>query len=325
MKPIAPMPDLIIPDIKKPAPTELVKGVKQSQSSNDFQDESNKSAKASAQAEVASKASLAKASTTTAKTSTVVNNDSVKTTISTMANVLSFTLSRIEDPAVLKLVAILMKDGHFDSKQLTEKIKLSIKGSGLFYESALFKWVNGEIDLDELRRHPQLQGSMDQVIAKSLLGKGSDHVEPQELIKAYSQGKSIADQKNLIIHQLEMLLSPSIKWEGYLWSNIYANMILSVLNPVMMELAKEKAEEESEAVSSEPVIEANIKLTITGKGVINVHMLLRAFDIKFEMISDTRGLDLQVKAYKKHLEHALKKADFTRIEINHWHEGSNDE
>lgn len=157
---------------------------------------------------------------------------------------------------------------------LQEALRSSISNSGLFYESHLKAWFGGRLPLEHLFREPQARAFQASTAAPApAVEEGG-----RESIRLGAPLRELPENlHSLIRHQLELLVSPVLRWEGEIWPGLFMSLILDVPRSEADEAAAEEGQPEERAGDCR----AELQLHLDGLGAV---------DAKFNLVGARLGL-----------------------------------
>jgi hypothetical protein len=153
-------------------------------------------------------------------------------------------------------------------------LRTALVRSGLFYESHLANWAEGQDSLDGLMQEPQNRLTAAESRAAALpagaltLPDTADTASPKPLNPMHT----------LLSQQLQVLESPQFVWRGEVWPGQSLEWLLRQ--------ETEQAQDHSSAVDADEAgagWESHLKLTLPQLGTVNVHIKLdaqQAFSIR---------------------------------------------
>ncbi|KAF0801708.1 hypothetical protein A6D6_04266, partial [Alcanivorax xiamenensis] len=128
---------------------------------------------------------------------------------------------------------------------LAAALRGSVEHSGLFYESHLGQWFRGERPLAALRAEPQMRLAPGPAATPGLVpapgpatirgaegmvitGIGETDGEPPVAAAAGQRHVATVEEsvQPVVRHQLELLATPVLRWEGDLWSGLFAALLI---------------------------------------------------------------------------------------------------
>ncbi len=170
------------------------------------------------------------------------------TRFSTTARVIGDILERFpQPPSVIRAQTPLIGAGAAEAvtpEQLAGRLQSHVNESGLFYESHLTRWFRGELSSQQLQREPQMQLPRQAASAPASRPepapntpepvRGADE-NPSSLRNAAewsrdtSRGQAVDESlQSLVRHQLELIASPVLRWEGDVWSGIFMALTIQL-------------------------------------------------------------------------------------------------
>ena len=147
-------------------------------------------------------------------TNLLASIDSTPTEISSTAKFITTLLqasSNQTEPAVVGNNTPIITQTSQTAQQIAANLKQSISQSGVFYESHLAAWVNGQINLPAIKQEPQGQLSSQM----NTLGTPAESVSP--LIAKQADLTNNPVLNNLLNAQLQTLENNHIMWQGQAW------------------------------------------------------------------------------------------------------------
>ena len=211
---------------------------------------------------------------------------STQTHLSESAKTIADLLTRFSaEPSTLKTQAPLITDREpLTQSSVANRLEQSIRLSGLFYESHLARWYKGEHSRQQLAQEPQMTRAAPQareMAADSPLRTGNPPTIPEGL-------------QGIVRHQLEMLVTPVMRWEGDVWSGLF--MALMIQPPD--EQREHSRHEEQESSADDPESRAwrsSIDVEVADQGRLTASLWMQ---------SDRVGIDLGVAnpAFRQQLE-----------------------
>ncbi|RUO35809.1 flagellar hook-length control protein FliK [Aliidiomarina sanyensis] len=162
--------------------------------------------------------------------------------------------------SVLRPAAPLMQSIETPSNTLlAERLTDSIRQSGVFYERTLVQWFRGEASQQQLQQQPQAQ------IAQQL--------EQQNPHALRQPGIPVPEaMQSIVRHQLEMLSTPALRWEGEIWSGLFMALLLQ---PAFFEQGTRDSEAAEAQRQKEKTWRSELELTVHGLGQLGIQLTLR--------------------------------------------------
>lgn len=143
---------------------------------------------------------------------------STQTHLSGSARAIADLLTRFSpEPSTLKPQAPLITDREPPTQSnVANRLEQSIRLSGLFYESHLARWYKGEHSRQQLAQEPQMTRAAPQ--AREMAADAPPRSSNPPTIPEGLQG--------IVRHQLEMLVTPVMRWEGDVWSGLFMALMI---------------------------------------------------------------------------------------------------
>ncbi|TRW48833.1 flagellar hook-length control protein FliK [Aliidiomarina halalkaliphila] len=156
------------------------------------------------------------------------------------------------------------------SALLGDRLNQSIRTSGVFYEHTLSKWLRGEVPRSSLQQQPQMQVAT--------------QIQQQEGIPMRQIGVQVPEaMHSLVRHQLEVLSTPVLRWEGDVWSGLFMAL---VLQPAFWEEPHKTAQDDTEPRKRKKVWHSDIELTVKGLGHLVVHLALQENSLHLQLTAE---------------------------------------
>ncbi|MFC0666962.1 hypothetical protein ACFSKY_00590 [Azotobacter chroococcum] len=183
----------------------------------------------------------------------------------------------------------------------------SIGESGLFYEAHLARWYRGELPLQALAREPQMGGwlALAEEAASSPRaggGGGATSSVQMPLLPESADGESLPVESSfhgeealqggpalsreqlqgLVRHQLELLVSPLLRWEGEAWPGLFMSLLVQAPEAERKGLARPGGGGE-ESVQEEAQWCLRLDLELPVHGALHVEAWLGARSLSLSM------------------------------------------
>lgn len=204
-------------------------------------------------------------------------------------------------PSALRPAAPLVTAQEASSPALiADRLQLSVRDSGLFYESHLNRWYRGETSRDQLMREPhnlraQTFVPMTTTLSRDLISpQSSPNNSPQSSAQSSAQATEPPERpgfvpgrevpasvvrepvheslQGIVRQQLEMLVAPVLRWEGDVWTGLFMALVLQV--PVA-EREDSSGEEGRDDGSEQEGWRSAMTLQVSGFGEVRVSVWLR--------------------------------------------------
>lgn len=212
---------------------------------------------------------------------------------------------------------------------LRERLTGSIGDSGLFYESHLRSWFRGTTPLERLLRQPQMQGVTPKISApanqpptgalptqpanaSTQPATTAAEAAPKEMAEARTEVARSATPlpleqsetlQNILRHQLELLVTPVLRWEGEVWPGLFMNLVL--------ELPRQESEvlssEDGRRKDSADEYQAQLELTLEGLGELRASLLLRDDHLTLTVATPSQALYGLMESGRALLEERLQR------------------
>ncbi|WP_328716842.1 flagellar hook-length control protein FliK [Halomonas elongata] len=253
---------------------------------------------------------------------------STHTHFSTTARTIADLLLRFPAPtsAVTPAAPLLSIDRPISPTLLAQRLENSVRDSGLFYESHLARWFTGGLSRQQLEREPQMWRTLIFTPAPSsrtggapLLGPATDAGEARVLHSALAdvmtERREPVDPhlQGLVRHQLEMLVSPTLRWEGDVWAGMF--MALAVHLP-HDEQERRRGDDESRSDDDKGTLSAELTLDVEGLGAVSVALRMGAttLDVTLRARDETILADLEAELAT--LRQRLKRHGFDHVRLS---------
>jgi flagellar biosynthesis protein len=279
-------------------------------------------------------------------------------------------------PAVMKPQAPLMSAQDAPSAQvLASRLEASIRDSGLFYESHLKRWFQGETPRQQLLREPQMQPGprptapflpnfASSVLATTpsiaalrssatpgilpntpLVPMNGDNklllerpvvmlpastsptpaaaerreINPASLtLPAASEPEALSRGSREVVHeslqglvrqQLEMLVMPTLRWEGDVWAGIFMALVINLPGREGGQGGSSEEEGAEESWRSE------MQLDVPNLGSFSVALWLHQKTLSIDLTTDNAGTHQRLEEGVSSLEQRLNALDFHKVQI----------
>ncbi len=169
-------------------------------------------------------------------------------------------------PSIVTTRAPLITSGpDATAEAVATRLEASVRDSGLFYESHLARWYRGELPRQQLEREPQMWRTLrftpvqGQLVPSSTAGPVTPSAatpgspasatppppaaDTQMATQAAREagvgsaprpaapagGDPVHDSlQGIVRHQLEMLVTPTLRWEGDIWSGLFMALMIQL-------------------------------------------------------------------------------------------------
>ncbi|SHF56122.1 hypothetical protein SAMN02745148_02985 [Modicisalibacter ilicicola DSM 19980] len=258
-------------------------------------------------------------------------------------------------PSVIRPAASLLTSdparGGIDVSLLAGRLQGSIETSGLFYESHLARWYRGELSRAALLREPQMRfqpadstpsGNVRWTLTPLPGGAPSPSplaplspaqaagafVSPREFIRAGElpvdpvqgapvAGKGLVDDslQGILRHQLELLVAPTLRWEGDLWSGVFMSLLIQVPEQLAAHDEHEPGQGQDEK-GQDAVWHSQLRLELPRLGELEVQLHLRSASLRLTMHSESAACTSLLNAGREALEAQLLGCDFEEVHVS---------
>ena len=290
-------------------------------------------------------------------------------------------------PAVIRPAAPLLSPQEpLSTTQVANRLEGSIRDSGLFYESHLKRWFQGDMPRQQLLREPQMQpgprpaplpmsammplaatgiptGASSQSSAMTILPnlplipvKGGDALleRPLPLPVASSssgapsapavvtpnqpfapfmaerrdapvvQPAAVVAERDMatrgvreVVHdslqgvvrqQLEMLVTPTLRWEGDVWAGIFMALVINLPG-------RDPQDEKAQPEDSQPGWRSEMQLDVPGLGAFRIALWLHHQVLSIDLTADNPDTYQRLDSELDRLEQRLSALDFAKVQV----------
>ncbi len=292
-------------------------------------------------------------------------------------------------PAVIRPTAPLLSPQESPSTtQLASRLEGSIRDSGLFYESHLKRWFQGEMSRQQLLREPQMQPGprpalplVSSMVPQTSAGmslaaplppgstmailpdlpllpaKGTaallDRSSPLPVVSSAMAAPSapaaptsnqpampfvaerreapsvqpatvVAEQEmasrsvrevvhdslqGVVRQQLEMLVTPTLRWEGDVWAGIFMALVVNLPG-------RDTHDEKQPADDAPSEWRSEMQLDVPGLGVFSVALWLHKQVLSIDLTAGSLETYERLDSGLDRLEQRLKALDFAKVQVN---------
>lgn len=204
-------------------------------------------------------------------------------------------------PSAVRPAEPLLPGPPLSSAPLAAALRGSVEHSGLFYESHLGEWFRGERPLAALRPEPQMRLATmaASVTSESATAPAPPSVKGQEgMVNAggrEAEGESRAavaggnrgptgveeSVQPVVRHQLELLATPVLRWEGDLWSGLFAALLIQA--PPRESRPDGDAENPDRSSEEEGAWQSQLEVRTEALGEIRVQLRLHGGHLNLEL------------------------------------------
>lgn len=265
---------------------------------------------------------------------------STRTHFSVAARAIADILARFPaPPATLRPATPLLMEGQAPAAEmLAGRLQASIEHSGLFYESHLGRWFRGELSQQQLAREPQMAharpASAPGVAAEPATTVANDGKAPAAPAGAPASSErthSIADTDNrtsvqtlrepvhealhgLLRHQLEMLATPVLRWEGDVWSGLFMALLIQMPAQHQPGSGADGSEPEQEGEEAQ-VWRSELRLRTVGLGEIQVRLSLVGDRLALDLSAASLASAERLRDGGEALQQRLRAAGFESVRL----------
>ncbi|WP_116474208.1 flagellar hook-length control protein FliK [Zobellella maritima] len=182
---------------------------------------------------------------------------------------------------------LIATTGPLLAEDIAPRLAGSIRDSGLFYESHLARWFHGELPLEQLAQEPQMQ----QAAAEPAMDEAL---------------------RGLVRHQLELLVTPALRWEGEPWAGLL--MTLLIRPP------EARHQEDTGAAPQDGADEQGWRSELTlshgDLGDIRVSIWLHGEQLAMTLTPETDGMAAQLRTELDRLSARLTACGFSSVKLD---------
>lgn len=120
--------------------------------------------------------------------------------------------------------------------------------------------------------------------------------------------------QGIIRHQLELLVTPTLRWEGDIWSGLF--MALSLQLPETLDERAGSGEEERKEGDDDPVWHSQLSLRLPRLGELDVQMHLRSTSINLTLQSGSEACLASLEAGREDLEGRLRRCGLDDVRVS---------
>ena len=161
--------------------------------------------------------------------------------------------------------------------ELSGRLNGSVRDSGLFYEAHLARWFKGNMDITQLAREPH------------------NHL-PSSTTNAL---------ETLMRHQLEMLVTPQLRWEGEAWPGMFMALLMQPAAWQSREHDNPSTTSEDDA-GQEGAWDTQLHLDLNTLGCIGAHLHMTRSCLAIILTSFDESFRPHLEHYKAGLEARLR-------------------
>lgn len=185
-----------------------------------------------------------------------------------------------------------------DPANVATRLMANLRDSGLFYEAHLRQWHNGTASRQQLEREPQMLRFQQQ-------GQ-----PPATVLAGHSPEPIDEALEGIVRHQIEMLASPAIRWEGDAWSGIFLALLIQPAAE-----RGEPGEDAEDAAAEDQPWHTEIELDLRAGGRLKAGVTMAGDNVTIDVRASNPGTlrDLEDSAADLHAR--LSKQGFDGIDV----------
>lgn len=261
---------------------------------------------------------------------------STRTHFSASARTIAEVLSRFPaPPSVIKPPLPLMTpDQSASPEQVARLLQSSVRDSGLFYESHLARWYRGAMTRQQLEAEPQMlrrpvaappaPAGGAPVAADAAQSASAERLEaPFQAVeagasRALAAGGATASLdealQGIVRHQLEMLVTPVLRWEGDIWSGLFLSLVMQ-LPQERGETPSREGGDEREQGGGEDAWQSRLSLRVAGLGDLEARLSLRGDRLELALASSQEDTVRRLDDERGDLQSRLEGCGFTDVRL----------
>lgn len=190
-------------------------------------------------------------------------------------------------------------------EQLAAALRDAIETSGMFYESHLAAWVQGQRPLAQLRREPQAAWHRNAAVSDESI-TSADNAPLPESFTAPETAMDIPEPlQPLLRQQLETLESQRIAWAGQVWPGQTASLVIAEEPPKHHETEQEPSSE----------WRTRLALSLPNLGDIRAELAVHGAALKISIGCRASESASRLQADLPHLEERLRAAGLQPLKL----------
>lgn len=217
---------------------------------------------------------------------------------------------------------------------IADRLQLSVRDSGLFYEAHLNRWYRGEMPREQLLREPQnlpprtfvpLSTTLSRDLMSPLKpGQGSESPERPGIVPGREAPMSVVREpvheslQGIVRQQLEMLVTPVLRWEGDIWTGLFMALVLQV--PVA-EREDATGEDGREGGGEQEGWRSSMTLQVAGFGEVRVSVWLQGARLDIGLSAPEPEVRLVLANGVERLRASLAALDLEEVVVRVLEEG----
>ncbi|GAA3539965.1 flagellar hook-length control protein FliK [Zobellella aerophila] len=247
-------------------------------------------------------------------------------------------------PSVIRPLAPLLPEaGPVSAPQLATRLEGSIRDSGLFYESHLARWFRGDLSRAQLEREPQmglLSGQAHQSAKGAPIATGpqpsplalpapgqilASSTPGPEPLASQDEGSSAARApvneamddglQTLVRHQLELLVTPVLRWEGDIWSGLFMALVIPLPEALEQQRQHASGQGEPEEPAQEQAWRTELTLRHGTFGDIRASLCLQGTGLAVTLYVEAEAMVARLENGVEQLRPRLSACGFNEVGI----------
>ncbi|ALM54273.1 flagellar hook-length control protein FliK [Halomonas huangheensis] len=234
--------------------------------------------------------------------------------------------------------------------QLATRLSHSVRDSGLFYEAHLAHWLKGDMPREQLAREPQMwrallfrpaaaaeANSMLQGMASApwrasqpsgflprespLAGVQGDGEpitsgQPQRTEDLAQSARQIVHPSlaTLVRHQLELLSTPVLRWEGDVWSGLFMALMVQP-DDRYHDPDRPPSDSQTQDEPQQQAWQASMRLEVEGLGTVSIDARLQQSRLALTLGADSTQLRQQLSQHQQDLTARLRAHGLDQIDV----------
>ncbi|MBS1169182.1 MAG: flagellar hook-length control protein FliK [Burkholderiaceae bacterium] len=222
---------------------------------------------------------------------------STMTTLSSTGKLIDSLLHASEQgnmPAAITGKEAIVPSPDVAPTKLAEAMHKTLEFSGLFYESHVEEWANGQRAAEALAREPQAQLSAEQTSVASQQAAASSAQDIDGLTQAALLN---SDAAHLLRMQLNTLENRHVVWQGELWPGQRFEWEVSDETP-----------QRQEAAEAVPTWRSQMRFELPALGTITASLVLSGSHVQVQLRTATEEAAATIRPYAGDLANALDAA-----------------
>ncbi|GGX80133.1 hypothetical protein GCM10007160_04520 [Litchfieldella qijiaojingensis] len=124
--------------------------------------------------------------------------------------------------------------------------------------------------------------------------------------------------QGIVRHQLEMLVTPVLRWEGDVWSGIFMALMVQVPEEALSQHRSRQGEEESDGEGKEeqePAWHSEMTLRVESLGTIGVSLRLKERRLALTLTAESTALVMRLEQGQVTLKHRLERCGLDEVAL----------